>query len=101
MATVAGRGETKVTGIAPQFLVDDLDRAIACYCEKLGFELDFVYQSFYAAVSRDGAAPSTSSMRRRWPPTGNIGNRMSTWTPIFPCPELELCSANCKIVALT
>ena len=56
MATVAVRGETKVTGIAPQFLVDDLDRAIAYYCEKLGFEVDFIYQSFYAAVSRDGCA---------------------------------------------
>ena|SRR5690348_3846103 len=54
MATVAVRGKTQITGIAPQFLVDDLERAIAYYCEKLGFELEFVYQSFYAAVSRDG-----------------------------------------------
>ena len=45
-----------LTGIAPQFLVDDLDRAIAYYCDKLGFELDFKYQSFYAAVTRDGFA---------------------------------------------
>jgi len=45
---------THVTGIAPQFLVDDLERAIAYY--KLGFELDFKYQSFYAAVRRDGFA---------------------------------------------
>ena len=47
---------TRVTGIAPQFLVDDLDRAISYYCEKLGFELDFQYQSFYASVTRDGLA---------------------------------------------
>lgn len=47
---------TRVTGIAPQFLVDDLDRAIAYYCDKLGFELDFKYQSFYASVTRDGFA---------------------------------------------
>ena len=47
---------THVFGIAPQFLVDDLERAIAYYCEKLGFELDFKYESFYAAVSRDGFA---------------------------------------------
>jgi len=47
---------THVTGIAPQFLVDDLERAIAYYCDKLGFELDFKYQSFYAAVRRDGFA---------------------------------------------
>jgi catechol 2,3-dioxygenase-like lactoylglutathione lyase family enzyme len=45
-----------ITGVAPQFLVDDLARAIAFYREKLGFELDFIYESFYASVSRDGCA---------------------------------------------
>ncbi len=47
---------TVLTGIAPQFLVDDLDRAITYYRDKLGFDLDFKYQSFYAAVTRDGFA---------------------------------------------
>jgi uncharacterized glyoxalase superfamily protein PhnB len=46
----------RVTGLAPQFLVDDLDRAIAYYRDRLGFTLDFVYDSFYASVSRDGFA---------------------------------------------
>ena len=46
----------QITGIAPQFLVDDLDRAIAYYRDRLGFALDFEYQSFYASVSRDGFA---------------------------------------------
>jgi predicted enzyme related to lactoylglutathione lyase len=46
----------KITGIAPQFLVEDLDRAIAYYRDRLGFEIDFIYESFYAAVSRDGVA---------------------------------------------
>lgn len=46
----------RLTGIAPQFLVDDLDRAIAYYRDKLGFALDFKYESFYAGVSRDGFA---------------------------------------------
>lgn len=55
MSTVAVH-RAHLTGIAPQFLVDDLDRAIAYYREKLGFELDFVYESFYASVSRDGFA---------------------------------------------
>lgn len=54
IATVAGA--TKLTGIAPQFLVDDLHAAIAYYREKLGFDLDFCYESFYASVSRDGFA---------------------------------------------
>ena len=46
----------QITGIAPQFLVDDLDRAVAYYRDKLGFELDFTYESFYAGVSRNGCA---------------------------------------------
>lgn len=50
-----GRG-AQITGIAPQFLVDDLDRAIAYYRDRLGFTLDFTYDSFYASVSRDGFA---------------------------------------------
>jgi uncharacterized glyoxalase superfamily protein PhnB len=56
MSTVASQRATQLTGIAPQFLVDDLDRAIAYYRDQLGFEVDFVYQSFYAAVTRDGFA---------------------------------------------
>ena len=56
MSTVPVHPATHLTGIAPQFLVDDLDRAIAYYRDKLGFELDFVYQSFYASVTRDGFA---------------------------------------------
>ena len=47
---------TKLTGIAPQFLVDDLDAAIEYYCGRLGFALDYCYESFYASVSRDGFA---------------------------------------------
>jgi uncharacterized glyoxalase superfamily protein PhnB len=46
----------RITGIAPQFLIDDLDRAIAYYRDRLGFELDFKYESFYAGISRDGFA---------------------------------------------
>lgn len=56
MPSVAVHSATRITGIAPQFLVDDLDRAIAYYRDKLGFELDFKYQSFYASVTRDGFA---------------------------------------------
>ena len=56
MSTEAVQRATRVTGIAPQFLVDDLERAIAWYCQKLGFQLDFKYQDFYVAVSRNGFA---------------------------------------------
>jgi catechol 2,3-dioxygenase-like lactoylglutathione lyase family enzyme len=45
-----------LTGIAPQFLVDDLRRSIEYYRQQLGFELDFVYENFYASVTRGGCA---------------------------------------------
>ena len=54
MSAPAVRSTARLTGIAPQFLVDDLEIAIAYYCDKLGFALDFMYESFYAGVSRDG-----------------------------------------------
>jgi predicted enzyme related to lactoylglutathione lyase len=56
MSTIMVHHATRVNGIAPQFLVDDLDRAVKYYCDKLGFELDFNYESFYASVMRDGCA---------------------------------------------
>ena len=45
-----------LTAIAPQFLVDNLDRTIEYYRDRLGFQVDFVYDAFYASVSRDGFA---------------------------------------------
>lgn len=45
----------QVRSITPQFLVDDLDAAIAYYRDRLGFELEFVFQGFYASVRRGGA----------------------------------------------
>ena len=59
----------EVTCVAPQFLVDDLAPAIAYYRDCLGFQVDFVYESFYASVSRDGfpihlkCAPKTAADR--------------------------------------
>jgi uncharacterized glyoxalase superfamily protein PhnB len=56
MPKVAVHGAARLTGIAPQFLVNDLRQAIAYYCDNLGFQLDFEHQSFYASVTRDGFA---------------------------------------------
>ena len=69
MSTATVASTPQVIGIAPQFLVDNLGTAIAYYCDKLGFALDFSYESFYASVSRDGfsihlkCAPKTISDR--------------------------------------
>jgi catechol 2,3-dioxygenase-like lactoylglutathione lyase family enzyme len=56
MSTATERTTARINRIAPQFLVDDLERSITYYRDKLGFTLDFVYESFYASVSRDGFA---------------------------------------------
>lgn len=44
----------ELTHIAPQFLVDDLSKTVDYYRDRLGFQLDFMCESFYASVSRDG-----------------------------------------------
>jgi uncharacterized glyoxalase superfamily protein PhnB len=44
-----------ITAAAPQFLVAKLDDALAFYEQRLGFTRDFVYEDFYAGVSRDRA----------------------------------------------
>jgi uncharacterized glyoxalase superfamily protein PhnB len=56
MTTPSAARAPGIKGIAPQFLVDDLEKAIAYYRSELGFDVDFVYQSVYAGVSRDGAS---------------------------------------------
>ena len=40
--------------VAPVFRVADLTRSLSYYCDKLGFEVEFNYQEFYASVLRDG-----------------------------------------------
>lgn len=56
---------------APQLLVDNLDDALIFYEQRLGFSRDFVYDDFYAGVSRDGAlihlkcAPKLEAERAR------------------------------------
>ena len=44
-----------IIAAAPQFLVEKLDEALTFYEQRLGFSRDFVYEDFYASVSRDRA----------------------------------------------
>jgi catechol 2,3-dioxygenase-like lactoylglutathione lyase family enzyme len=44
-----------ITAAAPQLLVEKLDDSLAFYEQRLGFSRDFVYEGFYASVSRDRA----------------------------------------------
>lgn len=40
--------------MSPQLLVADIKRSIEFYTKKLGFEVDFHYEDFYAGVAKDG-----------------------------------------------
>lgn len=44
-----------ITAAAPQFLVEKLENSLEFYEQRLGFSRDFVYEGFYASVSRDRA----------------------------------------------
>jgi len=44
-----------ISRAAPQFLVRELGEALTFYEDRLGFRRDFVYEDFYASVSRGGA----------------------------------------------
>ena len=44
-----------ITAAAPQFLVQNLNDSLTFYEQRLGFSRDFVYENFYASVSRDRA----------------------------------------------
>jgi RNA polymerase sigma factor (sigma-70 family) len=58
-----------VTSLAPQFLVDDLQRTIAYYRDRLGFEFGEPWGGFYAIGLKDGlelhfkCAPKNASER--------------------------------------
>jgi catechol 2,3-dioxygenase-like lactoylglutathione lyase family enzyme len=52
MTTVAEK--PRVTSLAPQFLVDDLQRAIAYYRDALGFTFSEPWGGFYAIGRLDG-----------------------------------------------
>jgi len=60
----------RLTSFAPQFLVDDLSRAIGFYREVLGFKFGEPWGGFYAIGARDGldihlkCAPKTAADRK-------------------------------------
>ncbi len=45
---------TRLTSFAPQFLVTDLEGAVAWYRDKLGFTFGEPYEGIYAIGTRDG-----------------------------------------------
>jgi len=46
--------QSKIKKMSPQFLVTDIERSIDFYIKKLGFDLEFRYEDFYAGIIKDG-----------------------------------------------
>lgn len=46
----------KIKKMSTQFLVTDIERSIEFYTKKLGFELEFQYEDFYAGILKDGCS---------------------------------------------
>lgn len=44
----------QIKKMSPQLLVADIDLAIEFYTKKLGFDIDFRYEDFYAGIIKDG-----------------------------------------------
>lgn len=42
--------------MSPQLLVANLDQSLAFYTAKLGFDIDFRYEDFYAGVLKNGCS---------------------------------------------
>jgi catechol 2,3-dioxygenase-like lactoylglutathione lyase family enzyme len=40
----------KIKKMSPQFLVTDLNRSLEFYTNKLGFDIAFIYEDFYAGI---------------------------------------------------
>jgi catechol 2,3-dioxygenase-like lactoylglutathione lyase family enzyme len=46
--------QSKIKKMSPQFLVPNIEASIEFYTQKLGFEVEFRYEDFYAGIIKDG-----------------------------------------------
>lgn len=44
----------KIKKMSPQLLVADIERSVEFYTKKLGFDVDFRHDDFYAGIIKDG-----------------------------------------------
>jgi catechol 2,3-dioxygenase-like lactoylglutathione lyase family enzyme len=63
---------SRIKKMSPQFVVADIDRSIEFYTKKLGFDIDFRYEDFYAGIVKDGFS---IHLKLADPPNENRGNR--------------------------
>ena len=58
--------------MSPQILVADIDRSVEFYTKKLGFEVEFLHEDFYAGILKNGCSihlklgiPSTEERKNK------------------------------------
>lgn len=56
--------DPRITTAAAQLLVEDLDRSLRFYEGVLRFSVDFVYEDFYASVTREGGTVHLKQARK-------------------------------------
>ena len=56
--------QSKIKKMSPQFLVTDIEHSIEFYTKKLGFDLEFRYEDFYAGIIKDSASIHLKSGKR-------------------------------------
>lgn len=71
----AGMNKTypKIKKMSPLFLVADLGCSLDFYTRELGFEIDFLYEDFYAGIIREGF---TVHLKSGSPAIGERANRL-------------------------
>jgi len=47
---------SKIKKMSPQLLVTDIEHSLEFYTKKLGFDIDFRYEDFYAGIIKDGCS---------------------------------------------
>ena len=47
---------SKIKKMSPQLLVTDIEYSLEFYTKKLGFDIDFRYEDFYAGIIKDGCS---------------------------------------------
>jgi catechol 2,3-dioxygenase-like lactoylglutathione lyase family enzyme len=83
-------------GISPFFIVSNVDRTIAFYCEKLGFETRFQEPErnpFFAILGRDGAQLFVKSDKDVAPQPNHTRHRFMRWDAYVDAPDPDALAA--------
>src|SRR5687767_4866823 len=68
--------QSRIKKMSPQLLVNDIEHSIEFYTKKLGFDVEFRYEDFYAGIIRDSFSihlkSGKTSIEERKSKRGNV-----------------------------